>query len=365
MKKVIIIGDATHNTLSAVRSFGEAGIERVLILVAREDPLFVHKSKYLRGDSLRRVETLDDCEAVLKELAATAHGATLMTTFDAGAEWVDRREPQLSTLFRTPCRGRQIGELFHKDAQCRLAKECGLTVPLTMTYSREEEIPADLPYPIITKPMISSEGEKSDIHICHNREEMEAALKEESRCHNFVIQEFVDKEYELDCTSVRTDNEVVMGAIRKYRHWPPLTGAGAFARFDRVEKYDIDVEGVERFLEKAGYYGPFSVEFLHTKEGRNYFMEVNFRNEGLAYTATAAGINMHALYVQPEKKADWSKFHPLYMMNYSVDLLYVKEGRLSRWQWIKDFLRTRCFINVCLSDLGPMLAYYRQKLLGR
>ena len=53
------------------------------------------------------------------------------------------------------------------------------------------------------------------------------------------------------------------------------------------------------------------------------------------------------------------------MMNYSIDLLYVKEGRLSRRQWIRDLLRTRCFINVCFHDPGPVVAYYRQKLFGK
>ena len=360
MKQMVIIGDASHNTLSAVRSFGEAGIPQLLILVAEEDPVFVHKSKYLRGDNLRRVKTLDECCAILEECARSAPGSTLMTTFDAAAEWVDKREPQLSGLFRTPCRGRQIGNLFHKDAQCSLAAECGLTVPRTLEYHRGEGIPKNLPYPIITKPLVSSRGEKGDIHICRDSAEFESALAQESHCGDFIIQEFIDKEYEVNCTGVRTENEVVMAAIRKYRHWPPVTGAGAYARIDRVERYGIDVEGVARFLEKAGYYGPFSVEFLH-KDGKNCFMEVNFRNDGLAYTATAAGINMHELYFHPDRKADWSGFRPLYMMNYSIDLLYVKERLLSRRQWLRDFIRTRCFININFRDPMPSLAYYGRK----
>ena len=47
MNQVIIIGDSTHNTLSAVRSFGEAHIAQVLILVCHEDTCYVKYSKYL------------------------------------------------------------------------------------------------------------------------------------------------------------------------------------------------------------------------------------------------------------------------------------------------------------------------------
>lgn len=362
--KVIIIGDATNNTLSAVRSFGEAGIPQFLILVAEDDPLFVRKSKYLRAGNLQWVKAFVECEAVIECLKATDQGATLMTTFDAAAQWLDERESEFSKLFRTPCRGKQLGRLFDKEAQCELAKRCGLTVPLTMVHHRGQNLPRVLPYPIITKPLVSSEGEKEDIHICLDEDALRQALSLQSRCRDFVIQEFVDKEFEINCIGVRTESGIVMGAIRKIRHYPSLTGTATFAHIERVCNYGIDTKGVSAFLQQAGYYGPFSVEFLH-KDNKNYFMEVNLRNDGLAYTATAAGMNLHALYMQPDKEVDWSKFHPVYMMNYSIDLLHVKEGRVSLWHWVRDLLRTRCFINMCISDLGPTLAYYRHKIFRK
>ena len=114
-------------------------------------------------------------------------------------------------------------------------------------------------------------------------------------------------------------------------------------------------------MEQANYYGPFSVEFLH-RDNKNYFMEVNFRNEGLAYVATAAGANLHALYLKPDMKIEKNKVHRIYMMNYSLDFLYVKNGELSLWSWIRDLLRTRCFININLKDLNPTVCYYKNKI---
>lgn len=366
MNKVIIIGDSTHNTLSAVRSFGEAKIEQILLLVCEYDACYVRHSKYLKHDNCYVVTTLDECAPLLEKLKGQ-NEQTLMTTFDAAAEWVDAREHELSRWFRTPCRGRQLSEFFNKDVQCRLAKECGLDVPFSVVYNRSETLPVgELVFPLITKPLVSSMGAKEDIHICQDLDDLKKALQENSHCERFLLQQFIEKEYEIDAIGVSTDDGVVMGgAVHKYRHWPRLVGAGAFGVFEKMDKYNVNVAAVELFLRRSGYYGPFSIEFLHTQEGKNYFMEVNFRNEGLAYASTCAGANLHAFYVDSSKRIDGRKFRRTYLMNYSIDLLYVKEGDLSRWQWLKDFLKTRCFINVCFSDLGPVLAYYKKKIFKK
>lgn len=366
MNKVIIIGDSTHNTLSAVRSFGEAKISQYLIMVCREDTCYVRHSKYLRKGNLIIVKEMDECMPILKRLASI-EGQTLITTFDGAAEWVDKREQELSKMFRTPCRGKQIGKLFNKDVQCKLAKECGLDVPFSIVYHRTDELPVqELVFPLITKPLVSSAGVKEDIHICKSLDELETALLEDSHCENFLLQQFIDKEYEINAIGVRTDSGIIMGgAIHKYRHWPRLVGASSFGLFNNIDSYNINVRAVEDFLAHSNYHGPFSVEFLHTRDGRNYFMEVNFRNDGLAYAATCAGANLHDRYVNPSKTIDWNRFHRTYMMNYSIDLLYVKEGDITFWQWLKDLLKTHCFINICFSDLGPAIAYYKQKILKK
>ena len=60
MKKVIIIGDSTHNTLSAVRSFGEGKVPFTLILVCQQDNCYVRYSKYLRHGNLYVISELDE-----------------------------------------------------------------------------------------------------------------------------------------------------------------------------------------------------------------------------------------------------------------------------------------------------------------
>ena len=318
-----------------------------------------------------RIAEIEECIPVLAGLRNVGSGdkPTIICTFDEAAVFIDSNEPELSQYFRTPAKGRQIGDLFNKDAQCRLATECGLTVPRSTTVHRTDDIDAVVTdYPVLLKPLNSTRGEKSDIHICHDCGEIENALCEESHCEDFVLQEFIEKEYELDCIGVRTEREMyIPGAVRKIRHFPWLIGAGAYGVFTPMEELDINMDGIERFLEKAGYYGPFSVEFLH-KDGKNYFMEVNFRNEGLAQAATTAGANLHALYIDPDFVIDRNSVREIYMMNYALDFLFVKEGRVSLFPWLRDFVRTSCFINFNRHDMMPTVAHYIDKIkhkLGR
>lgn len=360
MNEVIVIGDSTNNTLSVIRSLGQAGVRQTLILKTDDDFCNVTESKYVRHSPLVKIADINELEKVLNSI--DADGQLIVCTFDEAAMWADEHEETLSKKFVTPCRGGHIGELFNKEAQCRLAEECGLTVPKSRLFNRGDALSdIDIDFPLLIKPLVSTGGEKSDIHICRNEKDLEKALNHDSSCERFVAQEFIDKEYELDCIGVSTDDEVILsGAVRKIRHYPPLTGAGAYGKFIPISMTDVDVKGVEKFIRRSGYHGPFSVEFLHTKDGKNYFMEVNFRNEGLAYASTCAGANLHAVYVGAERY-DASKVKSLYMMNYALDFLYVKSGDLPFRTWLRDFLRTSCFINFSLRDPMPTIKHYLSK----
>lgn len=362
MSYTIIIGDSTHNTLSVIRSLGAANEPFTLILKSDDDYCSVAKSKYLRFNHLYQISSIEECLKILQSEKRNIK-PYIICTFDEAAEFIDRHENILSKDFITPCRGKQIGDLFNKDVQCRLARECGLTVPVSINFNRSEKLnklPID--FPIILKPLYSTKGEKSDIHICRNTDEINNALSLESHCNDFILQEFIEKEYELDCIGVKTEHNVIIaGAVKKIRHYPHLIGAGAYGKFIPSADLEIDIDALNKFLTVSHYHGPFSVEFLKAGN-KNYFMEVNFRNEGLAQVATNAGANLHALYVNPDYRIDIKDIRPIYMMNYSIDYLHVKEGRVSKSSWWRDFMRTRCFINFSPTDPMPMLAHYLKKL---
>ena len=207
---VIVVGDSTNNTLSIIRSLGEANIEQTLILKCDKDICFVAESKYLKNSPIYHIAVIEDCMPILEQMKKdTGKKKYLICSFDEAAVFIDENESILAPFFYTPTRGKQIGELFNKDKQCKLANECGLVVPKSQNFHRTENLDdLVLNYPILLKPLNSVKGEKSDIHICHNKIEMEKALLMESHCSDFILQEFIDKEYEIDCIGVRTEKEM-------------------------------------------------------------------------------------------------------------------------------------------------------------
>lgn len=358
----IVIGDSFNNTLGLIRSLGEGGIDQTLILVGESDRMFVSKSRYLKKSQVFRIWSIDECLPILLSLNNGLHNQVIMCTNDPAVAYVDKHESELSEFFITPMSGRHLEEYLNKDAQCRLAERCGFDVPRSCTYHTEGAFPESIGYPLLLKPLYSTKGMKSDIHICRNETELKEALETNTACKEFVVQEFIDKEYEINIIGISTDWGVLApGGIRKIRHYPTVCSPCSFGQYRPIADFAFEMTPLERFMDEVGYRGLFSIELLH-KNGKNYFMEVNFRHDGLAYTATSAGINLPSVYMSFEKPADGYKIKDVYMMDLSIDFCHVKDKVLTLNEWLIDFLKSGCQLNFNKRDLPPTLYYYLNKL---
>ena len=350
-----VIGDSHTNTLGLIRSLGEESINFILILVDNTDSANVLKCRYLKKNKYYWVSSYTEVFSILMDNIHLNSEKTIICSNDHAAEFIDAHEEQLVKYYRTPLKGNHIGDLFMKDKQCFLAQECGLVVPKSVIYKRGESIDSlILTYPVLTKPLESINGSKKDIHICKSKEELSYAMSKSSFCDSFIIQEFIDKEYELNLLGVRTDSGITWGGcIQKYRHNPLITGPSAYAKLDSVEAHGIDTKAVECLLDKIDYYGPFSVEFLH-KGDQNFFMEVNLRNDGLCYVATSAGLNLPAIYIQNTCKKS-TPIKPTVMMNLRLDFKLMLKGHIKPFVWLKQLFQTDCWIDYNKNDKLPFL----------
>lgn len=357
-KQAIIIGDSFNNTLGLIRSLGQVDVEVLLILVGN-DRLFVSKSRYAK--KVIQIKSLDDCKIILEQLQNKYDDAVIICSNDKAAKWVDDNEKVLSSHFLTPMRGKSLTPLFDKFQQCILALKFGITTPQSFLYKKGEKLPSDIQFPLLIKPINSNCGSKSDIHICQDFNQLISALAISSECNYYICQEYIDKEFEINMIGIATDYGVyIPGGIKKIRHYPTIYSPCSFGQFLPTETLNIDTKPIKEMISSIGYRGPFSVEFLRNK-GKSYFMEVNFRHDGLAYAATSAGVNlMEYLYTQAPLKF---KVKPTYMMDLSTDYCHVKDGNISKKSWIKDFIKTKCQLNFNWRDPMPTISYYRSKFM--
>lgn len=359
--QAIVLGDPFNNTLGLIRSLGEAGINIILILVGENDRIFLSKSKYLKSGKVYKISRVDDCNGILKNIHNPNFKQYVLATNDVAAKYIDLNENWLSQMFVTPMRGKQIGDYFNKDKQCELALDCGFDVPKSFIYNRGDNCDNFNFYPILLKPALSTEGAKSDIHICYCKVDLEQALSQNSVCNKFIVQEYIEKEFEINILGVSNEQGVFCpGGIKKIRHYPTIYSPCSFGKYISVKELNIDIEPIKRFLNKIKYKGLFSVELLR-KNGKNYFMEFNFRNDGLAYTATCAGLNMPKMLLEESIPIDF-KLKSIYMMDYSIDFCHMKDKNISLYKWIGDFLKTKCHLYLNFKDINPLLCYYKEKL---
>lgn len=357
-EKVIVLGDSFNNTLGLIRSIGKSGIKPILILIGN-DRLFISKSRYV--DKVLQLDNLSSALILLKELSTELIGAYLICSNDAAAKFVDDNEETLSQWYITPMRGNKIGNLFEKDTQCELAYTCGVTVPHSIKHKTSQKLPTLDKFPVLIKPNDSNRGSKSDIHICCNQEELTKTLTDTSFCQEFVIQEFIEKEYEINLIGVAThDNVYIPGGIKKLRHYPTLQSPCSFGVYLPMNELPVNPDPLIEFVKRTGYNGPFSIELLHAKN-KNFFMEMNFRHDGLAYAATASGFNLLDCFINANPKKKY-RVHKTYMMDISIDYCHVKNGDLSKIKWFKDFMRTKCQLNFNFKDPVPTISYYLNKL---
>jgi predicted ATP-grasp superfamily ATP-dependent carboligase len=300
---------------------------------------------------------LSECKDILQQ--EKLYGALLICSNDKAAKWIDDNEDWLSKYYQTPMRGKHIGSIFNKPQQCQLAIEYGICVPSSFVYQRGSEFQLSVSYPILLKPANSNDGEKSDIHICQNAIELKQALMAQSFCSTFIVQEYIEKEFEINLIGVATENGVVIpGGIKKLRHYPNQYSPCSYGIFLSTADLAIDTKPMEKMIEDIGYLGPFSIEFLRKGE-KSYFMEVNFRHDGLAYVATASGVNLLEMYL--DGKPNKYTVKPTFMMDLSTDYCHVKDGNVAFVTWLKDFKKTGCQLNFNRHDARPTIYYYLSK----
>ena len=354
---VIVIGGNHHNTLGVIRSLGRNNIYPFVILTSASTNSFVLKSKYIKKSYV-----VNNSESAIDLLISTfvteEVKPVVIACHDVISSQIDLNRQRLDPYFVLPgCKeSGRVTYYMDKSKMGKLAEECGLCVPQTILLSRSSyRIEQEINFPCITKPVQSRIGSKSDIHICYNRDDLLSIIGP----NELLIQHYVEKQFEFQLIgcSLEDGKHVIIPGVSVILRQPATTNTGFLHYKPLDDSFTETVKKTEEYIKNIGYSGLFSVEYLRDINGIDYFMEINFRNDGNAISVTNAGVNLPYLwyrYAIGERFKEESHFiHDEFVMPEFAELSLLEQGQITFHQWRLDMRKSTSYMDYASDDPLP------------
>ncbi len=370
-EKIIIIGGLHHNTLGVIRSLGEEGIKsnNMIVVLSGKDinkKNIISKSKYTLEENIVYLESDNDIGSWLLEHKKELNSSCVICCSDGSAEVVIKNHELLKDYYLLPRLSMNVEQLMDKSVQNELASKVGMNIPKNTVVSVNRSIQWNL-FPCITKPIKSVEGGgKADIHIINSSDELKKVLPTISAKH-IEIQQYVDKEmeYQLIGCSLNAGETIIIPGFTTILRQPPNTNTG-YLKYNPINELNYDKKAVTDFIKEIGYSGLFSVEFIRDKEGIDYFLEINMRNDGNAYCVKCAGVNLPFIWCSSllgkditnlKKDIDKSVY-------FIPDFIDVKMGieSVGFFKWVYQFFVAKSHSLYNIRDMKPFLFVFREYL---
>lgn len=368
--KVILIGGNHHNGLGLARSFGVNGIKPYGVIVGEgAEHGFVRKSKYWA--KTWAIKSDDEIvEFLLNAFQNEKEKPAVIPYSDGAAEEIDLNLDRLKEHFLLPSIGGQqgkIAELMDKQKQVEFAQTYGIPMAKSCVVDLNDiRLPEDMIYPCIVKPVVSAEGEKSDIRKCDTETQTVAYLQElrEKGYHRFLVQEYLiyDTEY-LMVGSISGQNQCWFNS-KKIRVWPVVGGSSSCLQVTSENNVQEFFDEVRNAFGQVGYDGIFDVEALRVGE-KIYLNEINWRNSGTIYSVFGSKVYypVNWYYWKTENQSPENFIRTclddtVYTMDESLDLRHVACGNITLRQWLNDKKKARAFAIWDATDLKPTMVQY-------
>ena len=369
MKEYIVFTNHEHyNDLGIVRTLGEAGLRPILVAV--KGPVrFVGKSRYVK--KTHYVDSAEDgYRLILSEYASKDTKSFILSGNDVIVSLLDRHHDELKDYFYFYHAGEKgrISYFMEKERMIELARKHGLNVAKTWKVN-VGEIPGDLEYPVMTKALNSIGPEwKNIVFICHNEDELTSAYQK-IKSKQILLQQYLEKSDEISFDGFSVDHgrqSVILTEVSQEYCLP-----------DKYSPYwivknntDLETTGkIRKIIEEIGLEGIFEFEFLVDKNGKRWFLEINFRNTALGYSTTAVGMPQVLLWcrametgrilddcvkpVPPETRAMAECF------DYDAR---VKTGMIGKKEWRKQYKAAQCKLYKGHDDFRPFFLFMWYKL---
>lgn len=368
-KKVIVFGNDHTNSLGIVQCMGRAGFSVTAVLWGAKSGL-VASSKYV--SQVYTADTPQACIVVIRE-RIEGEECAIIATCDAAAIVLEQNRASFGNNFRFEFAEGEwsIEELCEKHLQVRLAMQAGFSVPWSSkSIESLNDIPENVPFPCITKSLVSCEGSKNDLIIIRKQEELFAVV-ENLLVHTprLLLQHYIERDYEISVLGCGlTGGECLIPCVEnKLTLYPKNVGLECVANIQPLENENI-IQPIRNLIKRIGYVGLFSVELMHCKtDNKFYFTEINLRNDGANSFVFKYGVNLplnhfENLYDQP--LTEFNQFQPGYYiweMHHTLSLVHRQIGLK---QWISELKKSNGFLTYFPDDKKPFFKQYLNWVLN-
>lgn len=371
--KVLIVGGNHHNTLGVIRSFGRKGIEPDVIIIGVKQNPFVEKSKYI--GKISYCETLEDgINRVISDYSNQYKKIVVIPTSDISAAAFDKEYGKLPSNVIIPGAKGKLSELMDKDNMCQLAQSFGLIVPVYKKVNTGDVTCmnlTDVKYPCITKAISSLKGGKDETIIAHDENVLLSFLKGINQNASIIIEEYIEKEIEFQFfgLSLNGGKEIIIPG-HSHIHRPGIQNEYYFPYILNDESFKDTENKVRKYLSTVNFTGLFSAEFIRGKDGVDYFLEINFRNDGNAICVTDAGYNLPYIWYLYNIGGDYEseiKNSSFQEVNFCPDVVYLfhmLNGELSLKEWYRTVKKSNSFTSYDKDDIKPFYALLSWQKIG-
>ena len=363
----VVIGDWHFNSLGLIRSLGEEGVPVIYINLSEGG--YGESSRYTVKTYHSDEEEREIVDTLLTVIEENKGKPVIFTACDAAAFALDKYYEKLKDISFLPNLKGKASEYMNKENMCKAAKEAGFIVPETDVFFLDDNFKENIKtfgFPCILKPVLSVEGKKSDIQICHDEYDLDRAYdlfgESEENYSRILVQRFIDGQkkqmMEYGGCKIAGKQVQVFGQLEKLREYPVNKGSTSYAVVKKeITHFEKNV--LDRMLEVVGYEGLFDLEILLV-DGVPYFIEINFRNGAIAYAFTKAGFNIPFVWYNSVlgKDIDDCKIKETVLMCERDDLNHVTDKNISITKWLSDVRKTDVFMIYNKRDSQPFINAY-------
>lgn len=372
----IIFGVGNYNSLGVLHALAVAGKEAFILAIGNSKDWrqgnIIGYSRFAKH--IHPVESADEgAEWLLKNKTKFPERTVIYPTGDVEEKALDCRFDSLNQHYIFPNVEKQNGvsALMDKQLQTFLAEKAGIRI-LRSQYSGSKDFSfSKVEYPCMVKPLNSTAGSKGDMRVCENEAELKVALTSGKHTQEFIVQQYIRNEADLLFLGVSLpEGKVIIPALVKK---PGVSPTGEYTHAiitTDVTKHLPEYDAVIRFVKNLGYVGPFSIEF-GLEKGKNYFFEINLRNDGTSHYPLKMGVNIPMLYYNGISGANiQSEFESAEyeMIDEVGDLRRVLGHELTFGQWYKSFRNAgtyRFYHHIDKRLRFPIIKMFIKRLLSK